>query len=375
MKNIVYLLILWTSLFAQVVSAQSLKPSITLTEFGTFEGQPVTLYTLTNKQGMVAKISNYGGIVVSLKAPDRKGKLEDVVLGYDNFDAYKTDTGWYGAIAGRNANRIKAGKFSIDGKQYQLATNNGPNNLHGGEKGFNKKRWQATPSVSSGEPKLTLKYMSPDGEEGFPGNLTVTTTYTLTQDNALKIQYHATTNQPTVCNLTHHSYWNIAGPNSDSILDQQLQLFCDAYNPIDETGIPTGETRSVEGTPFDFRQPKAIGRDINTADAQLKLGKGYDHNFVINGEPGQLRPVAKLHDPNSGRVMEVLSTDYGVQFYSGNWFDGSVSGRTGKFKYRTALCLECQHLPDSVNQPNFKSAILRPGETYEKTTLYRFSVK
>ena len=375
MKNIVCILILWTSLFAQVTSAQSLKPSITLTEFGTFEGQPVTLYTLTNKQGMVAKISDYGGIVVSLKVPDREGKLEDVVLGYDNFDAYKTDTGWYGAIVGRNANRIKAGKFSIDGKQYQLATNNGPNNLHGGEKGFNKKLWQATPSVSAGQPRLTLKYISPDGEEGFPGNLTVTATYTLTQDNALKIQYHATTDQPTVCNLTHHSYWNIAGPNSDSILDQQLQLFCDAYNPIDETGIPTGETRSVEGTPFDFRQPKAIGRDINTTNAQLKLGKGYDHNFVINGEAGQLRPVAKLHDPKSGRVMEVLSTDYGVQFYSGNWFDESVSGRTGKFKYRTALCLECQHLPDSVNQPNFKSAILRPGETYKKTTLYRFSIK
>ena len=285
------------SLFAQVTSAQSLKPSITLTEFGTFEGQPVTLYTLTNKQGMVAKISDYGGIVVSLKVPDREGKLEDVVLGYDNFDAYKTDTGWYGAIAGRNANRIKAGKFSIDGKQYQLATNNGPNNLHGGVKGFNKKLWQATPSVSAGEPKLTLKYKSPDGEEGFPGNLTVTTTYTLTQDNALKIQYHATTDQPTVCNLTHHSYWNIAGPNSDSILDQQLQLFCDAYNPIDETGIPTGETRSVEGTPFDFRQPKAIGRDINTADAQLKLGKGYDHNFVINGEAGTTPPRCKTPRP------------------------------------------------------------------------------
>lgn len=374
MTKLACILFFLTSLLASAVTASE-PASIKLTEFGTFAGQPVTLYTLTNKQGMVAKISDYGGVVVSLTAPDRAGKFEDVVLGYDSFAAYELDAGWYGAITGRHANRIKAGKFTIDGKQYQLATNNGPNHMHGGVKGFNKKLWQGTPSVLDGEPKLTLKYVSVDGEEGFPGNLTVTTTYTLTQDNALKIQYHATTDQPTVCNLTHHSYWNIGGPTSDSIVDQQLQFFCKAYNPIDDTGIPTGETRSVAGTPFDFRQSKSIGRDIGVEDDQLKLGKGYDHNFVIDGAAGTLRPVAKVHDPKSGRVMEVHSTDYGVQFYSGNWFDGSVSGRTGKFNHRTALCLECQHHPDSVNQPNFKSAILRPGETYQKTTLYRFTVE
>lgn len=350
--------------------------SIALNDFGEFEGKPVTLYTMTNEQGMVAKITDYGGVVVSLLVPDRDGKLEDVVLGFEGFPAYEADEGWYGAITGRTANRIKHGKFSIDGNAYQLATNNGPNHMHGGVKGFNKKLWKGTATVVNGEPQLTLKYTSPDGEEGFPGQLDITTTYTLTADNGLKIDYEATTDKPTVCNITHHSYWNIGGPSSQSILEQELQMFCDAYNPTDENYIPTGEIRPVAGTPFDFRQSKPIGRDINADDAQLKIGKGYDHNFVINGEPGTLRPVARLHDPKSGRVMEMLSTDHGVQLYSGNWFDGSVVGRGDiPYTHRIAICFECQHFPDAINQPNFKAPILRPGEVYEKTTVYRFSVQ
>ncbi|MDP4644597.1 MAG: galactose mutarotase [Opitutales bacterium] len=350
--------------------------SIALNDFGEFEGKPVTLYTMTNEQGMVAKITDYGGIVVSLLVPDRDGKLEDVVLGFEDFAAYEADEGWYGAITGRTANRIKHGKFSIDGNNYQLATNNGPNHMHGGVKGFNKKLWKGTASVINGEPQLKLTYTSPDGEEGFPGKLEITTTYTLTTDNGLQIQYEATTDKPTICNITHHSYWNIGGPDSKSILEQELQMFADTYNPTDENYIPTGEIRSVAGTPFDFSQPKPIGRDIDADDVQLKIGKGYDHNFVINGEPGTLRPVARLHDPKSGRMMEMLSTDHGVQVYSGNWFDGSVVGRGGiPYTHRIAICFECQHFPDAINQPNFKSPILRPGEVYEKTTVYRFSVQ
>ncbi|MEN8662962.1 MAG: aldose epimerase family protein [Lentimonas sp.] len=367
--------ILMMSLYA-ATHANAGDASITLNEFGEFEGKPVTLYTMTNEQGMVAKITDYGGVVVSLLVPDRDGKLEDVVLGFEDLSAYEADEGWYGAITGRTANRIKEGKFTIDDKPYQLATNNGPNHMHGGVEGFNKKLWRGKASVTNREPQLKLKYVSPDGEEGFPGELKITTIYTLTADNGLKIEYHATSDKPTICNITHHSYWNIAGPSSDTIHNQELQMFSDAYIPTDENCIPTGEIRPVASTPFDFREPKLIGRDINAEDAQLTIGRGYDHTFVINGEPGTLRPVAKLYDPASGRVMEMLSTDHGVQVYSGNWFDGSVIGRDNKaYTHRTAICFECQHLPDAVNQPNFKSPILRPGEVYEKTTIYQFSAK
>jgi aldose 1-epimerase len=374
MKTIAPVLLAMSAILSSNLSAG--QASVTLNEFGEFEGKPVTLYTMTNQQGMVAKITDYGGVVVSLLVADRNGKLEDVVLGFEDFPAYEADEGWYGAITGRSANRIKNGKFSIDGIEYQLATNNGPNHMHGGVKGFNKKLWQGTASVTNGEPQLKLKYTSPDGEEGFPGELAITTTYTLTGENGLKVEYHAITNKPTICNITHHSYWNIGGPSSNSIHDQELQMFCDAYNPTDANYIPTGEIRPVVGTAFDFSEPKPIGRDIDADDKQLKIGKGYDHNFVINGKPGTLRPVARLHDSESGRVMEVLSTDHGVQLYSGNWFDGSVVGRGDKaYTHRIAICFECQHFPDAINQPNFTAPILRPGEVYEQTTIYRFSVR
>ncbi|SMP61944.1 aldose 1-epimerase [Neorhodopirellula lusitana] len=367
-------LIMTTTGMTSITTAN--EASITDRSFGTFEGQPVSLFKLVNQSGMTAEISDYGGIVVSLKTADRDGKFEDVVLGYDDFKAYQDDQGFFGAITGRYANRIAKGQFSIDGDSYQLATNNGPNHLHGGNRGFNKRMWKPTARMHDGQPQLQLQYTSPDGEEGFPGNLNVTVTYTLTEDNGLQIHYHATTDQPTLCNLTHHGYWNIGGPTSTSILDQELRLDCDQFTPIDETSIPTGELRDVTATPFDFRTTNKIGERIDADNPQLKIGRGYDHNFVIDGDAGTLRPVARLHDKKSGRVMELLTTDVGVQFYTGNFFDGKAIGKNNcPMTHRIALCLECQRFPDSPNHANFPSATLRPGEVYEKTTVYRFSVE
>lgn len=372
-KSLLFTLILSTGMASASLAGE---PSLSSRAFGTFEGQPVKLFTLTNQHGMVAEISDYGGVVVSLKTPDRNGEFADVVLGYDNLEAYLDDQGYLGAIAGRYANRIAKGTFDIDGKAYQLATNNGPNHLHGGVRGFNKRLWKPTPSVAGGQPQLKLEYLSPDGEEGYPGNLQVTMTYTLTEENGLRIDYRATTDQPTPCNLTHHGYWNLGGPSSNSILEHRLQLHGDRFTPTDSTAIPTGKRQDVEGTPFDFREPHPVGERIDDNDEQIKFGLGYDHNYVINGEAGTLRPAARVHDPKSGRVMEVLSTDHGVQFYSGNFLDGKVTGKNGRaFTHRIALCLECQRFPDSPNQPGFPSATLRPGDVYEKTTVYRFSAQ
>lgn len=358
------------------VSTNADEPSVNSQQFGTFEGQPVMLFTLTNQNGMVAQITDYGGVVVSLKTPNRDGKFENVVLGFSDFASYKNDEGYFGAIVGRCANRIANGKFSLEGKDYQLATNNGPNHFHGGHRGFNKRHWKPTPSMQDGQPQLKLEYHSPDGEEGYPGNLHVANTYTITNANALKIEYRATTDQPTLCNLIHHSYWNLGGPSSDTILDHELQFHCDKFLPTDKNAIPTGELRNAKGTPFDFLEPHRIGERIEAEDEQISIGRGYDHNFVINGKRGNLRPVARVHDKKSGRVMELLTTDVGVQFYSGNFFDGSVVGSKGKpFSHRIAFCLECQRFPNSPNEPEFPSATLRPGEVYEKTTVYRFSTQ
>ncbi|MGJ8676459.1 MAG: aldose epimerase family protein [Akkermansiaceae bacterium] len=352
------------------------EASISLKQFGEIDGQAVTLFTLRNENGMIVEISEYGGAVVSLIVPDRDGKMENVVLGFDTLEAYIDDTSYFGTIIGRNSNRIAEAKFKLDEKLYQLAANNGPNNFHGGTNGFNKKIWQGSPAIANGEPALTLQYISPDGEEGFPGELRVITTYTLTKNNELKIDYSATTDKPTLCNLTHHSYWNIGGPSSNSILDQKIQFFSDFYTPTDETCIPTGEMRHVEGTPFDFRTPHQIGSRINEPDQQLIIGKGYDHNFIVKGTAGTLRPMVRLSDAASGRVLEMLSTDHGVQFYTGNYLDGSIKGKQGKeYTHRLALNLECQQLPDAINQPAFKATVLHPGETYNKTTIYRFSIQ
>lgn len=353
------------------------EPAVSHKPFGEVNGKAVTLYTLTNAAGMKAEITDLGGIVVRLYAPDKEGKMADVVLGCADVACYMEHSPYFGCITGRYANRIAKGKFTLDGKEYTLATNNDPNHLHGGEVGFNKRVWESSARVTDGEPTLKLSYTSPDGEEGYPGTLETTVTYSLTEDNGLKIHYEATTDKPTVINLTHHGYWNLAGHDSGkTILDHVLQLFCDTFTPTDETAIPTGEIRKVDGTPFDFTEPTEIGARIESEDQQIVFGKGYDHNFIINGTPGELRPAARVTEPDSGRVMEVWTTDHAVQLYTGNFLDGSFEGKDGvTYQHRQALCLEPQHNPDSPNQKNFPSVVLRPGETYEKTTVYKFSVK
>ena len=343
--------------------------------FGTTaDGQPVDLYTLTNKNGVEASIITYGGIVTSLKTPDRNGKLEDVVLGFDDLAGYLKTNPYLGALIGRYGNRIGNAKFKLDGVEYKLAANNGPNALHGGLKGFDKVLWKARDASDGQSPRLELSYLSKDGEEGYPGNLSATVVYTLTDANELRIDYTATTDKDTVVNLTNHSYFNLGGPSAADILGHELTLYADRFTPVDATLIPTGELRSVADTPLDFRQPVAIGARISQADEQLKFGGGYDHNFVLNSGGGALAPAAKVYEPKTGRVLEVLTTEPGIQFYSGNFLDGTLTGKGGKvIAFRSGLCLETQHFPDSPNKPQFPSTVLKPGEKYQSTTVYRFS--
>ncbi len=345
--------------------------------FGTTEdGTAVDRYTLSNANGMKVQITNYGGIVTSILVPDRNGKLADVVLGYDNLDGYLKNNPYFGCIVGRYGNRIARGKFKIDGKEYSLATNNGPNHLHGGIKGFDKVVWTAKEIRGQQTVGLELSYLSKDGEEGYPGNLAVTVAYTLTNDNALRIDYQATTDQPTICNLTNHSYFNLKDAGATPILDHELLLDADYITPVDSTLIPTGKLQPVAGTPFDFKTPTAIGARIDAADEQIRFGRGYDHNFVLNGQPGKLRLVGRLSEPASGRVLEVYTTEPGIQFYSGNFLDGSITGKNGTvYQFRHGLCLETQHYPDSPNQPNFPTTVLKPGEKYQTTTIYKFSIQ
>jgi len=342
----------------------------------TEDGQQVDLHILTNKSGMQAEITNYGATLVSLKIPDRKGKFEDVVLGYDTLDGYVKDKPYFGATIGRYGNRIAHGQFTLDGVTYTLAKNNGENTLHGGIKGFNKRIWTARDVSGSAGPALELTYLSKDGEENFPGNLSVKVVYTLTERNEIKIDYSATTDKDTVINLTNHSYFNLAGQGNGDILQHQIMIRADRFTPVDATLIPTGELRSVKGTPFDFTAPMAIGARINQNDEQLKLGRGYDHNWVVNsGTTGSLSMVAQAYDPSSGRVLEVSTTEPGVQFYTGNFLDG-VTGKQGKiYKQRYGFCFETQHFPDSPNHPNFPSTVLKPGQPYRSTTVYKFSTK
>ena len=340
------------------------------TEFGkTKDGQTVELYTLTNKNGMTAKIMNYGGIVTQLQVPDRNGNLGDVCLGFDTLAPYLEAPPYFGALVGRYANRIAKGKFTLDGKQYTLATNDGPNALHGGLKGFDKVIWAVKPMQTKQGPALELTYVSKDGEEGYPGTLTAKVTYTLTNDNALRIDYLATTDKPTPVNLTNHSYFNLAGAGNGTILDQVLTLKADKYTPVDNTLIPTGQILPVAGTPFDFTTPHVIGARI------AQVPGGYDHNFVLNSGGGKMALAAVLHDPKTGRTMEVFTTQPGIQFYTGNFLDGTLKGIGGTYVKNAALCLETQHFPDSPNQPNFPSTILKPGETYKQSTIYQFSAK
>lgn len=349
--------------------------TVTQAPFGTSpDGQPVTLYTLRNANGVEARICNYGGIVVSLKTPDKHGQLGDVVLGYDDLDSYVKNNPFFGCLVGRYANRIAGGQFTLDGKTYTLAKNNGPNHLHGGLQGFDKKVWAARTLATPAGPALELRYVSQDGEEGYPGTLSVTAVYTLTADNGLRLDYTATTDQATVLTLTHHSYFNLAGRGD--VLDHEVMIAADKFTPVDATLIPTGEIRALKGSPLDFSTPTRIGARINENDEQLKLGLGYDHNYVFNKPPGKLALAARVHEPTSGRVMEVLTTEPGMQFYSGNFLDGTITGKGGwTYQQRHGFCMEPQHFPDSPNQPNFPSVVLRPGQEYQNTIIYRFSVR
>jgi len=341
----------------------------------TTDGEPVELYTLTNYKGMEARIMTYGGTVISLKVPDRNGKIGDIVLGYETLDGYLKNNPFFGSIVGRYGNRIGKASFTLNGKQYSLQKNNGENTLHGGVKGFDKVVWKAKEVNTVNGSGLSLTYLSKDGEEGFPGNLSVTVVYTLTNNNELKIDYSATTDKTTVVNLTHHSYFNLAGEGD--ILKHELMINAGKFTPVDSGLIPTGELRPVKGTPMDFIKPAVIGARIDQQDEQLSFGKGYDHNWVLNAtKAGGLAFAARVYEPTSGRVMEVFTTEPGIQFYSGNFLDGSITGKGGQvYKHRSGLCLETQHFPDSPNKPAFPSTVLRPGQRYRTTTVHRFSTK
>jgi aldose 1-epimerase len=350
------------------------KASVTKMDFGkTDDDKPVNAFVLTNANGMKAKIITYGAIIAELHVPDKDGKLEDVILGFDDLKGYLADPSYQGAVCGRVANRIGNARFTLDGKEYKLAANNGPHSLHGGKKGFGKVVWKAEPFEGKDSVGVKLVYKSADGEEGFPGNLTTTVTYTLTDQNELKIDYSATTDKATPINLTNHSYFNLAGPKSGDILDTELTLEADKYTPPGETLVPTGEIKSVKDTPLDFTKPTPIGKRIG----QLKGDPvGYDHNFVLNSEGKKLALAARARDPKSGRILEMFTTEPGVQLYTGNFLDGKLKGKGGvAYKKHQGFCLEAQHFPDSVNQPKFPSVILRPGKTYTQTTVYKFSAK
>ncbi len=353
------------------------KSTITKADFGkTPDGQAVDIYTLHNSKGAEARIMTYGGIVQSLCVPDKHGKLGDIVLGYDNLQGYIDKTPYFGALIGRYGNRIGGAKFTLEGQTYTLATNNGPNSLHGGLKGFDKVVWTAKPSVGVHGPQLVLAYVSKDGEEGFPGNLEVTAIYTLTENNELKLEFTAKTDRPTVANLTHHSYFNLAGQGNGDILNHLVCINSDKTTPVDSGLITTGAFADVTGTPFDFRRSTSIGARINDPDPVLRYGPGYDHNWVINKPLGKFGLMARVLEPKSGRVMEVWSDEPGLQFYAGNFLDGTITGKGGAvYQIHTGFCMEPQHYPDSPNKPDFPSVELKPGQTFHNTIVYKFSVE
>ena len=344
-------------------------------EFGRRDGKPVAIYTLKNSKGIEARITEYGATLVSLKIPDRSGSFADVVLGFDTLDGYlqTPPPPYFGATVGRYANRIGKARFTLNGKAYTLDKNNGENSLHGGVRGFDKVVWAA--EVQEGDANgVKFSYLSKDGEGGYPGNLNVDVIYTLDENNELKIDYHATTDQDTVINLTNHSYFNLAGHNGGDILGHLVMINADRFTPIDSGLIPTGELSKVEGTPFDFRQAKAVGERINATNEQIKFGKGYDHNWVINNSGSGLALAARVTEPISGRVVETLTTEPGIQFYTGNFLDGSMKGKGGvAYQYRHGLTLETQHFPDSPNHPEFPTTTLKKGDAFRSTTVFRFS--
>ena len=364
----------WQRAAAEPRGSAKMKASVTKMDFGkTDDGKAVEAFVLTNANGMKVKVITYGAIITEVHVPDKDGRMEDVVLGFDDLKGYLAGHPYLGAVCGRVANRIGNAKFTLDGKEYKLAANNGPHSLHGGKKGFDKVLWKAESFEGKNGVGVKLSYRSPDGEEGYPGNLSTTITYTLTNENELKIDYSATTDKATPVNLTNHSYFNLAGPKSGDILGHELMLVADKYTPPGETIVPTGEIKSVKDTPLDFTRTKAIGKDIG----QLKGEPGgYDHNFVLNSEGKSLALAARTRDPKSGRILEMFTTEPGVQLYTGNFLDGKLKGKGGVvYKKHQGFCLEAQHFPDSVNHPNFPSVILRPGQTYRQTTAYKFSAQ
>ncbi len=348
------------------------KARVDRASFGsTKEGAAVDVYTLTNSNGLVARITTYGALLTELHVPDAKGTMADVVLGLGKLAAYEAGHPYFGATVGRVGNRIARGRFTLDGKAYSLATNNGPNHLHGGDKGFDKRIWKAEPVKAADGAAVRFTCVSPDGEEGYPGTLTATVTYTLTDRNELKLEYTAVTDKPTPVNLTHHSYFNLAGEGSGTILDHELTILADRFTPVDDTLIPTGQLAPVAGTAMDFTKPARIGARLDKAPGPPP--GGYDHNFVLNSGGGALALAATVRDPKSGRAMDVLTTEPGLQFYSGNFLDGTLVGKAGAaYRQHDGFCLETQHFPDSVNHANFPSTILRPGTTYRSETIYRF---
>jgi aldose 1-epimerase len=356
--------------------------TITRAPFGAFGGRAVDLYTLAGGDGATVKIATYGGIVTSWTGPDRAGRQADIVLGFSDLGGYASDTDLtggphFGAIIGRYGNRIGGARFSLDGVVYKLAANNGPNSLHGGPKGFDTRIWDAKAAVAGNDAALELTYVSVDGEEGFPGKLTTRVVYTLSPGNALKIDYSATTDRTTIVNLTNHTYFNLAGEGSGDVLKTEVQINAGRFTPVDASMIPTGELRDVTGTPFDFRRPAAIGARLNQADEQLELGAGYDHNWVLDrGSDGGPAPAATAYEPCSGRLLEILTTEPGIQFYTANSLDGTLVGKSGRpYTRRSGFCFETEHFPDSPNKPGFPSVTLEPGETYSTTTVFRLSAR
>jgi aldose 1-epimerase len=367
------------SSFAADLPLDAAGSKVQVSDFGkTNEGLAVYRYVLSNRKGVEAVVISYGATLVSLRVPDRNGQAADIVLGYDDLAGYEQGKSFLGATIGRYGNRIAGGEFTLDGKVFHLPKNDGPNSLHGGTRGFNKRVWTGVDRSRADAQVLVLSYSSPDGEEGYPGTLKAKVTYTLPAEaSELRIDYAATTDKDTVVNLTNHSYFNLSGDTSKEIVDQQLLLRAREFTPVDATLIPTGELRAVRGTPFDFTVPTAIGNRINQDDEQLKFGKGYDHNWVLERtEKGGLQLAAEVFEPTSGRVLQVLTTEPGIQFYSGNFLDGTAKGKGGQlYSHRTGLCLETQHFPDSPNHPKFPSTVLKPGEPYRSTTVLRFSVR
>jgi aldose 1-epimerase len=350
---------------------------VTPASFGRLpDGTEVGLFILTNARGLEVRAIAYGAIIVSVRAPDRRGQRDDVVLGCDDLEGYLTRSRYFGAVVGRYGNRIANGRFTLDGRTFQLATNNGPNHLHGGMKGFDKVVWRAQPYARDGHTAVAFSYTSPDGEEAYPGTLNARVSYTLTERNEIVVEYEATTDKPTPVNLTQHSYFNLAGEGSGDILQHVLSLDADRFTPVDDTMIPTGELAPVGGTPFDFRQPAAIGARIGADHEQLRRGTGYDHNFVLRDGParGGLRRAARVVEPTTGRTLDVATTEPGVQFYSGNHLAGQIGKGGHAYGPRTGFCLETQHFPDSPNHPHFPSTILRPGKPYRSKTVFAFGV-